>query len=289
VSLLNIAIVINTKAKNAANADTYCDALRAADISFQLFSVGPEELDATIKDCLAKHEMLLIGGGDGTIRSAAQRCAHTSVVFGVLPLGTLNHFSKELDLPQNVDETIQAIKQQKTMMIDLAEVNGQIFVNNSSIGFYPKFADKRDAYSENYNKWLSYIPGFIESLKKHKAFQITIKSKTVNCSLRTSFLMISNNRYTYQFPFTIKRESFEKALLGLYYFKHGKLRVIKLIKNWFSTTSNFETLESPDPVEIHFDRETEVTVSLDGETQKMQTPLYYKSLPKALTVLTKSS
>ncbi|KTD62291.1 diacylglycerol/lipid kinase family protein [Legionella shakespearei] len=284
-----IAVVINNKARNCSAANGYLQGFDKAHIPYELYKTKAEHLEATIQKCIKKHSVILIGGGDGSVRTVAHHCAHTNTVLGVLPLGTLNHFAKEMGLPLTVEDIIEALKQQQTTQIDLAKVNGHIFINNSSIGFYPKFADKRDHYSKYYNKWLSYIPGFIESLKKHRVFRLTVKSKNLNLPLRTSFLMVSNNLYSYEFPATIKRESFQKALLGLYFFKQGKIRLFKVIKRLFSNKNLFEIKQSEHPIEIHFDHDKEVTVSLDGETTKMNTPLHYQSLPAALTLLTNSS
>ncbi len=284
-----IAIIINNKARNCSAATAYLQGLNDAEIAYDLYETTPEGLSEAIKKCIKKHAIILVGGGDGTIRTAAHHCVYKSIIMGVLPLGTLNHFAKEMGLPGSVDELVASLKEGHTSKIDLAKVNDHIFINNSSIGFYPKFADKRDEYSKYYNKWLSYIPGFIESLKKHKSFYITIKSKNLNLSLHTSFLMISNNVYSYEFPMTIKRDSFQKALLGLYYFKQGKIRLFKLIQRLFSNKNVFEIHQSEYPIEIHFRREKEVTISLDGETTKVQTPLRYEPLPGALTLVTSIS
>ncbi|TAL59649.1 MAG: diacylglycerol kinase [Legionella sp.] len=286
-----LAIVINNHAKNATQGSQYLDALREANIPFQLYEVESDELETTLENCLKNHNTLLIGGGDGTIRTAAQYCAKTTKVMGVLPLGTLNHFAKELDLPQTVEELIAAVKEKCTQQIDLAEVNGLIFVNNSSIGFYPKFADKRDHYSKSYNKWLSYIPSLIEGFRKHKAYKVEIKSKTkrLNLKLRTSFLMVSNNVYTYEFPITIKRDNFQESCLGLYFYKSGTLKILKIIKGLFNKNNDFEVHKCTAPLELHFQDHQEMNISLDGDTMKVKTPLHYQSLPQSLTLLTKAS
>ncbi|MDR3503650.1 MAG: diacylglycerol kinase family protein [Legionella sp.] len=284
-----IAVIINNKARNHSEATAYLQGLHDAEIAYELYDTSPEDLSKIIRKCTKKHNIILVGGGDGTIRTAAHHCVHTPIILGILPLGTLNHFAKEMGLPIGVDELVASLKKHQTSKIDLAKVNDLIFINNSSIGFYPKFADKRDQYSKYYNKWLSYIPGFIESLKKHKSFNLAIKSKNLDLSLHTSFLMISNNVYSYEFPIEIKRESFQQALLGIYYFKQGKIRIFKLIKHLFSSKNLFEINHSEYPIEIHFCHEKEVTLSLDGETTKVKTPLYYEILPGSLTLLTNLS
>lgn len=282
-----IAVIINTHAKNSIKAKDYCKGLRKASIPYKLYKTKADNLDSILKSCVKKYRLILIGGGDGTIRTAAHYCAHKSIILAVLPLGTLNHFSKELDLPSSVEELIESLTYRHSDSIDLAEVNDMIFINNSSFGFYPKFAEQRDLYSKTINKWLSYIPSLIDSFRKHKAYKLTVKSRYLNFPLYTSFLMISNNLYSYEFPLKVQRDNFQKSLLGLYFFKQGKIRLFKLFKNWFNKQASFEKHHSKYPIELHFKNQNEITISLDGDTVKTHTPLIYKILPKSLNILKK--
>jgi diacylglycerol kinase family enzyme len=88
--------------------------------------VREQELDA-----------LVVGGGDGSIRTVAHVLAGTGVPLGILPLGTLNHFARDLGIPTDLKETVALIAAGKTRSIDVGEVNGETFINNSSIGLYP--------------------------------------------------------------------------------------------------------------------------------------------------------
>ncbi|KTC77960.1 diacylglycerol/lipid kinase family protein [Legionella brunensis] len=283
--MTDIAIVLNKKAKNAEQIKNYLDALKKDHIDHYCFQVEPKDLEAHIKDCMSQCSLLLIGGGDGTIRSAAQWCANSAVTLGVLPLGTMNHFAKELDLPLTPHDLIAAIKESKRIKIDLAEVNGSIFINNSSIGFYPKLAKKRDYYSKYYPKWLSYIPSFLETLQYHETFPIVIQSEDLNLAIRTSFFMISNNLYSYQFPATIKRDNFNQKLLGIYYLKYGKISVAKVFSHFFSKANHFEVMKSEVTIQVDVKNMDKVNISLDGDTMTMATPLIYRSLPNALQIL----
>ncbi|OEH45311.1 lipid kinase YegS [Legionella parisiensis] len=105
-----IAVIINKKAKNSANAILYLDGLKAADISYTLYETTPRNLPKTIKKCITIHKVILAGGGDGTIRTAAHYCAHKPIILGVIPLGTLNHFASELGLPSSVNEIVASLK-----------------------------------------------------------------------------------------------------------------------------------------------------------------------------------
>ncbi|MBA2711272.1 MAG: diacylglycerol kinase [Tatlockia sp.] len=280
-----IAIIINSQARNAEKVKLYLDQFNESNLGFDLYETESKDLTSTIEKCISKYKIILIGGGDGSIRTAAQYCANTSIQLGVLPLGTMNHLAKELNLPQSPEELVAVIKNQSVCQVDVGEVNGLIFLNNSSIGFYPKFTIRRIRYGKFYNKWISYIPSFIDSLKKHEVFKVDIKSKNLNRSLKTSFLMISNNIYSLKFPLTIKRDSFKDATLGLYYFKQGKIRLMKILRSLFNNKKNFEILKSEAPIEMYFLEKDEVSISLDGEVLKVKNPLHYKSRPKSLNLL----
>lgn len=285
---MDIAIVINTQAKNADALNPYLEALAKENIHYQLHQVPPEQLAGTIQACVSRYAILLIGGGDGSIRTAAQYCVHTNTILGVLPLGTLNHFAKELALPATAEAIAKALLQRNILTIDTACVNDHIFVNNSSIGFYPKFAKRREYYTKFYHKWLSYLPSLWKTLKHHESYAVSIKNHALNRSFKTSFLMISNNLYSYQFPLSLERTSFQGACLGIYFFKLGKLRLFKIIRALFYGKKGFEIHQTNKPIEIHLTDKKNILVSLDGDAVTLETPLHYQSLPKSLKLLDNS-
>src|SRR5215218_7585967 len=82
-------------------------------------------------------EAVVAGGGDGTVGSVAGALAGHGMPLGVLPLGTLNHFAYDLGIPFTLDGAIAVIAAGHVASIDVGEVNGHVFVNNSSIGLYP--------------------------------------------------------------------------------------------------------------------------------------------------------
>ena len=86
-------------------------------------------------------DAVVVGGGDGSIRTVASVLAETSVPLGVLPLGTLNHFVKDLGIPLPLEEAAATIAAGHLRVVDLAEVNGRVFVNNVSLGLYAEEFD----------------------------------------------------------------------------------------------------------------------------------------------------
>jgi diacylglycerol kinase family enzyme len=88
--------------------------------------------------------LLIVCGGDGTISSAASAIVGTDTRLGILPLGTLNHFARDLGIPVDLDEAAKLIAANNERSVDVAEMNGRIFINNSAIGLYPLMVVDRD-------------------------------------------------------------------------------------------------------------------------------------------------
>src|SRR5512138_2414359 len=89
--------------------------------------------------------VVVAGGGDGTVSAAASMLVDTDAALGVLPLGTLNHFAKDVGMPLAVDEAARTIVAGRAVRVDVGEVNGRSFINNASVGIYASLIAEREA------------------------------------------------------------------------------------------------------------------------------------------------
>jgi diacylglycerol kinase family enzyme len=89
-------------------------------------------------------DVVVAGGGDGTINAVASVVAGTDVTMGVLPVGTLNHFARDLNIPLDIEAAAKVIAEGRTIQVDIGEVNGRRFINNAIIGLYPIYRLHRD-------------------------------------------------------------------------------------------------------------------------------------------------
>src|SRR6187402_314519 len=106
-------VILNEKSGTAAKG-AEPDAVRAAfaraGIVAEVGAVQPAAIAAALRAAGATYpDAVIVGGGDGTVRSAASALAGTGVTLGVLPLGTLNHFAKDLGVPAGIEEAIVAL------------------------------------------------------------------------------------------------------------------------------------------------------------------------------------
>ena len=92
---------------------------------------------------------VVAGGGDGTVSAVAGVLAGTDAAIGVLPMGTLNHFAKDVGIPRHLEVAVRNIFTGQVTNVDVGEVNGRVFVNNSGIGFYPHFVRQREEQEQH--------------------------------------------------------------------------------------------------------------------------------------------
>lgn len=96
---------------------------------------NPERLPEIVRDAVASgHELVIVGGGDGTISSVVDHLAHKDVVLGILPLGTANCFARTLTVPFDLDGAVGVILDGKPVQVDLGRVGNDLFANALAIG-----------------------------------------------------------------------------------------------------------------------------------------------------------
>ena len=112
-----------------------------AEAAFRLSSDVRAAAQALAKE---RPPCIVAAGGDGTVSAVASALVDTEVPLAVLPTGTLNHFARDLGLPADLGECVRVAVAGKTALVDVGEVNGQVFVNNASIGLYPAIVRRRE-------------------------------------------------------------------------------------------------------------------------------------------------
>lgn len=236
-----------------------------------------------------KPDILVAGGGDGTINAVASEVLKTDILFGVLPLGTLNHFAKDAGIPLETDAAIQNILAENVVRIDAAEVNGKVFLNNSSLGIYPNIvAQREEVQSHGHAKWTSFMWAFFGVLKKYPMVRVKIEAENKTALHKTPFVFIGNNQYIME-GFTMGgRKGLTDGKLSLFVIhRTGKLGLLRLaLKALFGGVRQDKDFDAYSVGEIVIESDLPVVkVSTDGEVNEMKTPLHYKILPKALQLI----
>src|SRR5438309_1559981 len=140
--MARVTVLINRGGGAAASdpriGDKVAEALHKAGIDADIELISGRECEVRCR-AIAElgDDLLIVGGGDGTISAAASALAGTETLLGILPLGTLNHFARDLGVPTDLDQAAKLIAGRNGRSVDIGEMNGRVFINNSAIGLYP--------------------------------------------------------------------------------------------------------------------------------------------------------
>jgi YegS/Rv2252/BmrU family lipid kinase len=249
------------------------------------------DLCAIARDAAQSDDRVIVAaGGDGTISGVAAALVGTDKVLGVLPVGTLNHFAKDLGLPLDLESAVRTIMEGETAAVDTGEVNGRIFINNSSLGIYPRIVARREAQQERLarGKWLAFFWATLQALRRFPFLDLRIAFEGREIFRRTAFLFVGNNEYQIAGFNLGSRACVNGGNLGLYMtHRTGRLGLFRLAFHaLFGRVDQAKDFDVFCVKEARIEtRKRRLLVALDGEVERMETPLNYRIRPAALRVL----
>lgn len=232
---------------------------------------------------------LVAAGGDGTVGAVASAAAGSGVPFGVLPLGTLNHFAKDLGIPLDLESAVAAVVAGRTAAVDVCEVNGRVFVNNSSLGLYPLLVRQRELRQKlGRRKWPAFAWAAVAALRWYPFLRVRLEADGKTMLRKTPFVFIGNNAYAMQGLRIGSRDSLAEGRMCVYV-THGagRMALVRLaltaLGGRLDRARNFDSLST---AELWIDaRPRRATVAVDGELAVMHMPLHYRVRPGALRVI----
>lgn len=237
-----------------------------------------------------RFDAVVVGGGDGSVAAAAGALAGSGKPLGVLPLGTLNHFAKDLGMQLDIEGAVGAIAAGHVRQVDAAEVNGRIFVNNSSVGLYADMVVDRERQQAGAGrgKWPAMLAASWRVLRRFPRHRLSIRTEGWSRPCRTPFVFVGNNVYDFSLFNPGGRDALDRGELCLYVLGHGSpwglLRLsARAALGRLDQERDFR-MRTATEVEIRA-RSGRLRVSVDGEVVALRPPLLYRIRPKALQVL----
>jgi len=286
-----IPVLINlsggtASAMGASLASTVEEAFAATGRAISLYLLEGDE----IAEAARRHvgaPLVVVGGGDGTIGAAASALVHTSSALAVLPLGTRNHFARQLGLPFDLGEAARLAVSGQRRRIDIGAAGDRVFVNNASFGIYTRFVRLRDRGGGP--KWLSSIPASWHALRRMRSQRFALRIDGERSDLATPLLFIGNNEYSTALGHLGERESLEDGRLSVCAVaarSAGQLIAFaaRALVGLARPERDFEEYAAARRVDIV--GEGYIEGAFDGELVLMPLPLRLRSLPAALGVVT---
>src|SRR6476661_1050095 len=228
---------------------------RGFEARVQLMRSGGELLSAARAAMKAGASTIGAAGGDGTVSAVASQLAGTGTVLGVLPMGTLNHFAKDLGIPLEQDAAIDVLARGRVAPVDVGEVNGRVFINNSSIGIYPDIVLDRERQRRRLGrgKWPALLVACLNVLRRHPSLKVELQVDGKRLLRRSPFVFIGNNRYEVEGFAIGSRTALDTGRLSLYMAHRGgrfgllRLALLALLQR-LRQADDFEMLEAAELV-----------------------------------------
>ncbi len=236
-----------------------------------------------------KSQTVVAGGGDGTVNAVAGALVGTDTALGILPMGTLNHFAKDLGIPLSLEAAVRNIFTGQVTKVDVGEVDGRIFVNNSGVGLYPHLVRQREEQQRHgHVKWVAFVLAIGSVLRRYARLRVRLHMDEAEALVRvTPFLFVGNNRYEIAGLEIGRRTRLDSGRLWVCMpYRIGRRNLVAMALRALMGRVSDHELNAFEVEEIWVQAGTKwVNVSTDGEVTFMNAPLHYRIRPRALRVV----
>lgn len=270
------------------------EAFEAAGAVAHVQLTDPDDLGKVVKATWAsddRPDAVIIGGGDGTVGGAAEAALDSDIVLGVLPLGTFNHFAKDLGMPMDLKGAAAALVNGEVRVVDVGEVNGRVFVNNSTLGVYPTMVAIRDDIQDRHG-WGKVRSVPVAAWRALKSFPLHRYDLTADGygrhQVRTPLIFVGNGVYDNATGGAYHRADLADGYLGVSVAKvisrWGLVRMI--LRTVLAGSAQASELDVSELTDLRVDSHgSRVRVALDGEAGWMEPPLRFRSRSDAIKIL----
>ena len=254
--------------------------------------VEPDQLEATLKaKATSASESLIVGGGDGTITTAARLLHGTGKTLGVLPLGTFNLEARDLNLPLDPFEAAEKLLDAETIPIDLLKVNDEYCMCATVIGFYPALAKAREDFHGRswWVKSLRIIREIATVAVASPALRLTITADGKTYQRRTRLTAFSPGAYEEDVGLIPRRMDLSSGKLTAYVSEHlsrGQMlyAAVGYLTGNLLDTEKMTKIESSS-ITLDVKRRKSLPTMIDGEILRITLPCRLEILPRSLNVL----
>lgn len=277
---------------NAASGTS--DAARKAltDAGFEFEELQPPELEQRLKQVIDRGvRRIVVGGGDGTIATAASLVAKKDIELAILPAGTRNHFAKDHGIPTDLGEAALVAFDGQVRSADIGYVDDSVFLNTSSIGAYVTFVRVREQLEGHLGYRIASLIALFRTWAALRTFTVTLEVEGMKKTYRSSMVFIGSGERELKLPILGNRV--KNGRRGLHVMIVGGRKRARLfavaLAGVAKGTRGAEQLPEFDDFLVDSCRidltRPYVTIGLDGELKRLQTPLDYRIERDALRLV----
>jgi diacylglycerol kinase family enzyme len=285
---MEAAVILN---RNKGDRGEVTAALEAVGIKPSIDAVDGDAIEQRTRAALESGaQLIIVGGGDGSVSAAAQALADSEVALGILPIGTLNHLARDLGVPPDLDQATALIAAGQVRAIDVAEVNGRLFVNNAAIGLYPLMVVDREAQQHRLgrSKRLAMLVASLRTLLRFHHQRLSLSIDGGEARVDTPLLFVGNNDYRLALPGAGKRDRLDQGRLCVFVLRKkgvpGFLAAVARALLGITREDDMVRLDDVGILSVDSMR-SRLTLAVDGETLEMTPPLDFRIRKGALKVI----
>jgi diacylglycerol kinase family enzyme len=289
---MNALVLLNQSAGTLAASQTSDEperirrGLAAHGVDADVRAVAPEDLDPVAREAARSDAFaaVIVGGGDGTLNTVAAALAGTGKPFGVLPLGTHNHFAKDVGVPLDLDAAVAALGRGLARGafrdIDVGEVNGRPFLNFSGVGLHPLVVKHRDVQRAvlGRNKFVAMFVALLRVLRRPPILRVRLEAPGLGARRFTPSVIVCNNPHQMR-VFGVENVSYtDRSRLNVYVARstHWAGLIWLIVRATFRTLDSARNFEAFTLPQLTLRTRGPTTrVSIDGEVTDLPTPLEY--------------
>ncbi|MEJ7669439.1 MAG: diacylglycerol kinase family protein [Casimicrobiaceae bacterium] len=238
----------------------------------------------------ARPALVVVAGGDGTVNVVANAVAETGISFAVIPMGTFNYFARLHAIPDDIAAASRLSPGDAPINVSVGEVNGQVFLNNFSIGFYTSIieARERDKKIWGRHRLVALVSALWVALKPAGRRRVTLQTRTGETRMRVAMIFVGANALQFEDANLPLANELALGKLGVVILKAaGPWKLFKAALGMaMGTAHELEgvTIEAHEELRIAI-RRPQTRVVIDGEIVRLRTPLAIRFRPAALRLL----
>ena len=285
-----VAVIRNPRSGTAAEPSVLAEAAQRAGVRVTVADApGGAAFSPWIRRVAADYDIIVAAGGDGTVSAVAAAVANAGKTLGIIPTGTLNHFARDLGIPAEIDAAAAVIAEGHERRVDVGVINDHVFINNVSIGNYPRMVHEREAIEKRgHSRTLATTIAVARTWWHLRKLTLILDIDGRREIRRSPFVIVGNGSYVLSGLSVGKREEIADGKLSIYIAPPtGRLGVLSLpFRALVGTLERHEQFEAHCATKITATlRQRRIGVAIDGEVQDLETPLNFEVRRKALRVL----
>ena len=250
----------------------------------------PQHLPGLIRRYQHHVDLVIVGGGDGTLNAAVEGLVDTQLPLGILPLGTANDLARTLEIPNCLTKACEVIATGQIRRIDLGWVNGKYFFNVASLGLCVHITRKlTKAAKRRWGVW-AYAATALKVLHRARHFKAEIRINGESIPVKTIQIAVGNGCYYGCGMKIVSDAAIDNKRLVLYsleihHWWQFVLLMFAIRQGRHNKKHGVRTLNGQE-IEVHTHKP--YPINTDGEITAY-TPARFRVIPQALAVVVPKS